>query len=225
MITLGWQGDANHRKPGPDVTFYTGEIVDDGTVLAAGSSGRMAEGVPNEHRDRTATAFGTDTDSPVMAQVCLLGKDGEQLRYELLSRETAREALTTYDLREPYENTLALETVSIGAAVALLNDLNWYVVRFVSDALVQSDSVSETEWLSRELAAAVRDGEMAPDETGAYLRLYGVEENRLVDPIHARREDVAGERGSGENAKAAVPEREDYDELLVVRVTESEFQD
>lgn len=159
-----------------------------------------------------------------MAQVCLLGKEGEQLRYELLSRETAREALATYDLREPYANTLALDTVSIGAAVALLNDLNWYVVRFVREALVQSDSVSESEWLSRELATALRDGEIRPEETGAFLRLYGIEENELVDPIHARRENVMGESGSGDGDDAAVPERDDYDDLLVVRVTESEFR-
>jgi len=159
-----------------------------------------------------------------MAQVCLLGKEGEQLRYELLSRETARDALATYDLREPYANTLALDTVSIGAAVALLNDLNWYVVRFVRDALVQSDSVSETEWLSRELATQLRDGEIEPRETGEFLRLYGVEENELVDPIQARREDVTGEGAPEEDDDGAgVPEREDYDELLVVRVAESEF--
>lgn len=160
-----------------------------------------------------------------MAQVCLLGKDGSQLRFELLSRETARDALTTYDLREPYENTLELSTVSIGAAVALLNDLNWYLVRFVQDSLVQSDSVSETEWLSRKLAAAVRDGDVEPSETGEYLRLYGVVENELVDPIHARREDVTGESGVGALGDAAVPEREDYDQLLVVRVTEEEFEE
>lgn len=175
-----------------------------------------------------------------MAQVCLLGNEREQVRYELISRETAREALSTYDLREPYENTIALETVSIGAAVALLNDLNWYLVRFVRDALVQSDSVSETEWLSRGLATAIRDGDVAPEETGEYLRLYGIDESRLVDPIHVRREDVtgagnvAGETHDGESAHEfdgeptdaghGVPEREEYDELLVVRITESEFR-
>jgi len=105
-----------------------------------------------------------------------------------------------------------------------LNDLNWYVVRFVRDALVQTDSVSETEWLSRELAAEIRDGDVSPEGTGEYLRLYGLEENRLVDPIHARREDVTGESGAGAEAETAVPEREEYDELLVVRVTESEFR-
>jgi hypothetical protein len=160
-----------------------------------------------------------------MAQVCLLGKDETQLRFELLSRETARDALTTYDLREPYENTLELSTVSIGAAVALLNDLNWYLVRFVQDSWVQSDSVSETEWLSRKLAAAVRDGDISPEETGEYLRLYGIEANQLVDPIHARREDVTGESGAGAVGETAVPERDDYDQLLVVRVTEEEFEE
>lgn len=154
-----------------------------------------------------------------MAQVCLLGEKETSLRRELLSRETAREALSTYGLREPYANTLALETVSIGAAVAILNDLNWYVVRFVRDALVQADSVSETEWLSRELATAIRTDDIAPEETGEYLRLYGVEENRLVDPIHVRRAEVTAD----ENEDDGVPEREDYDELLVARVTESEF--
>ncbi len=213
-----------------------------------------------------------------MAQVCLLGDEREQVRYELLSRETAREALSTYDLREPYENTIALETVSIGAAVALLNDLNWYLVRFVRDALVQSDSVSEHEWLSRGLATAIRDGDVAPEETGEHLRLYGIEESRLVDPIHVRREDVTGAgSAAGWTAESAdetsgeptaddnddptatdndepsatgndeppatgndepspngnddtlaegngVPEREGYDDLLVVRITESEFR-
>jgi hypothetical protein len=159
-----------------------------------------------------------------MAQVCLLGTEGQQLRYELLSRETAREALATYDLREPYGNTVALETVSIGAAVALLNDLNWYLVRFVREALVQSDSVAEDEWLSRELATSIRDGEVDPGETGTFLRLYGIEGNDPVDPIHARREDVTGEGDAGDDGDAAVPERADYDELLVVRIAESEFE-
>ncbi|MFW5949506.1 MAG: DUF5804 family protein [Halolamina sp.] len=146
-----------------------------------------------------------------MAQVCLLGEPGGTLRYDLLSRETARDALATYDLREPFENSLAVETVSIGAAVSLLNDLNWYLVRFVDLALVQSDSVSETEWLSRDLATALRDGDVEPAETGDYLEVYGIEDGRPVEPTFVRRE---GEW---------TPERDAYDEVLVVRVTEDEF--
>jgi len=147
-----------------------------------------------------------------MAQVCLLGEPESELRYELLSRETARDALSTYELREPYANSLALDTVSIGAAVSLLNDLNWYLVRFVRTALVQSDSVSETEWLSRELATAIRDGDVAPAETGELLRVYGVEEGRPQDPVFVERDGDW------------TPEREGYDEVLVVRVTEAEFE-
>jgi hypothetical protein len=147
-----------------------------------------------------------------MAQVCLLGEPESDLRYELLSRETARDALSTYELREPYANSLALDTVSIGAAVSLLNDLNWYLVRFVRTALVQADSVSETEWLSRELATAIRDGEIDPEETGTFLKVYGVDEGRLEEPVFVEREGDW------------TPEREGYDEMLVVRVTEAEFE-
>jgi len=110
-----------------------------------------------------------------VTRVCLLGSPDITLRYELLSRETSREALATYDLERPFVNALAVETVSLGAAVSLLNDLSWYLSRFVEEALVYEPSVSESEWLSRELATAVRDGAIDPDGTGEYLKIYGLE--------------------------------------------------
>lgn len=97
-----------------------------------------------------------------MTRVCMVGAPDTNLRYELVSRETAREALNTYDLTEPFENALALETISLGAAVSLLNDLDWYLVRFVEQAWVLEPSVDEAEWLSRPLAAAVRNDHLAP---------------------------------------------------------------
>jgi len=109
-----------------------------------------------------------------MTRVCLVGEEDVNLQYELLSRETSRDALAPYDLTEPYANTLAIETVSLGAAVSLLNDLEWYLVRFTADAIVEEPSVSETEWLSRGLATAVRDGVVDPEETGRFLKVYGV---------------------------------------------------
>ncbi|RBI64396.1 hypothetical protein DMJ13_07915 [halophilic archaeon] len=149
-----------------------------------------------------------------MTRVCLVGSDDVDLRAELLSRETARDALATYDLREPYRNCLELETISLGAAVSLLNDLNWYLVRFADDAIVREPSVSGEEWLSRDLAASIRDGEVRPAETDALLEVYGVtDEGELVEPMYVARAD-------GE-----VPEYDlrDVPETLVVRVTESEF--
>ena len=148
-----------------------------------------------------------------MTRVCLVGDDDVDLRFELLSRETAREALSTYDLTQPYENTLALSTVSVGAAVALLNDLNWYLVRYADAALVRDPSVSGTEWLSRDLAEAVRNDEVTPAETDEYLRLYGVDDGRLVEPLFVRRTD------------GDVPEYDlrDIEETVAVRVTEGEF--
>jgi len=148
-----------------------------------------------------------------MTEVCLVGDTEVNLRYELLSRETSREALSTYDLREPFENSVAVETVSVGAAVSLCNDLNWYLVRFVDEALVREPSISETEWLSRELAEEVRDGEVRPEETDRLLKVYGLENGRLVEPMYLTRVD-------GE-----VPEYDirDVDGTVVVRVSEAEF--
>lgn len=149
-----------------------------------------------------------------MTRVCLLGSEDVELRFELLSRETAREALSTYDLREPYRNTVAVETISLGAAVALLNDLNWYLVRFAEDAFVLEPSVSENEWLSRDLAEAVRDGDVDPEETDQYLKVYGLtEEGELVEPMYLTRR------------KGELPDYDlrDVPDTEIVRVTESEF--
>ncbi|MFC7042520.1 hypothetical protein DM826_06070 [Halonotius aquaticus] len=148
-----------------------------------------------------------------MTRVCLVGSDDVDLRYELLSRETARAAVSTYDLSQPFANTVALETVSLGAAVALLNDLNWYLVRFADTALVQEPSISETEWLSRDLATAVRDRELPPEETDQRLCVYGVDDDQLVEPMYVTRVD-------GE-----IPDYDlrDVDDTVVVRVTAEEF--
>ncbi|WP_137287421.1 DUF5804 family protein [Halorussus salinisoli] len=152
-----------------------------------------------------------------MTQVCLVGSEGVDLRTELVSRETARDALATYDLREEYENSLTLETISLGSAVALLNDLNWYLVRFADDALVLEPSVSETEWLSRNLAEAVRDGAVDPETTDRYLKVYGLTaESELVEPMFVARRD------DGEIPGYDLREVED---TVVVRVAESEFGD
>lgn len=160
-----------------------------------------------------------------MTQVCLVGDADVNLRYELVSRETAREALATYDLQEPYENTVTIETVSLGAAVATCNDLDWYLVRFASDALIFEPSVSESEWLSRELATQIRNGTVDPDESGRYLKVYGIEAAetageepdqppRLVEPMFVAR------------TGATIPayDLREVEETLTVRVTESEFE-
>jgi hypothetical protein len=148
-----------------------------------------------------------------MTRVCLVGKEDVELRYELVSRETAREALATYELKEPYQNTVAVETVSLGGAVALLNDLNWYLVRFVDEALVLEPSVSDEEWLSRELAGAVRDNEINSEDTGRFLKVFGIREEELLEPMFVTR--------TGHE----LPDYDlhEVDDTLVVRVTEDEF--
>ena len=148
-----------------------------------------------------------------MTRVCLLGDPDVTLTYELLSRETARDALATYEIEEPFANSIAVDTVSLGAAVSLLNDLNWYLVRFVDEALVQEPSVSADEWLSRDLAREVRDGEVPPEETDQRLKVFGLVDGRPVEPLFVRR------------TQGEIPEYDlrDVDETLIVRVSESEF--
>ena len=152
-----------------------------------------------------------------MTRVCLVGSGDVNLRYELVSRETAREALATYELTEPYENTVALETISLGSAVSLLNDLNWYLVRYADAAWVLEPSVSGTEWLSRALASAIRDDAVDPEESDRYLRMYGVLEEegsrRLVEPMFVAR------------TGRSLPEYDlrEVDDTVLVRVTEEEF--
>ncbi|MEZ3114375.1 DUF5804 family protein [Halobaculum sp. MBLA0147] len=150
-----------------------------------------------------------------MTTVCLVGDADTDLRRELLSRETAREALLPYDLYSPFANTVALDTVSLGAAVALCNDLDWYLVRFVDDVLIREPSVDDAEWLSRELAEAIRNERVAPADTGRHLRVYGRREDRLLDPMYlARTHDTHPSY-----------DLHDVDDTVVVRVTESEFSD
>jgi hypothetical protein len=149
-----------------------------------------------------------------VTRVCFVGSRDVDVQYELLSRETAREALSTYDRYAPFENSLAVDTVSLGAAVSLCNDLNWYLVRFVDVALVREPSISADEWLSRSLATAVRDGDVRPEATGERLAIYGVEEGELVEPMYVTR------RPDG-----TVPSYDlrPVEETVTVRVTGEEF--
>jgi hypothetical protein len=145
--------------------------------------------------------------------VCIVGKNSVDLRFELLSRETAREALSTYEISILWENTITVESVSLGGAVSLLNDLNWYLVRFAETAFIKESSMNKDEWLSRDLAERVRDNEIRPEETDESLAIYGVIENELVEPMYVTRRE------------GAIPEYDlrEVEETVVVRVDESEF--
>ena len=149
-----------------------------------------------------------------MPTVCLVGKPEVDLRRELLSRETARDALATYDLSVPFENTVAMETVSLGAAVSLCNDLNWYLVRYAREALIRDPSVSDEEWLSRKLATAVRNDAVRPTETDRLLKEYGVVDGELVEPMFLARSD-----------DGPLPEYDlrDVERTVLVRITDEEF--
>jgi len=84
-----------------------------------------------------------------VTRVRILGEEGYDVRGELVSSETSREALSTYDFLEtPIENAVVVETATLGGALALLNDLDWYLTRYARAAEVLEPSVSEDAWLS-----------------------------------------------------------------------------
>lgn len=149
-----------------------------------------------------------------MASVRFVAEPDADPRESLLSFETARQALSTYSLRQPYRNVLELETVSLGAAVALLDDLTWYLRRTVDEAIILEPSIHEEEWLSRELATAIREERVDPADTTDLVKVYGVDEGRLVEPMYAER------RRDG-----SVPayDLREVEGTLVVRVSERAF--
>ncbi len=152
-----------------------------------------------------------------MTEVAIVGTDDADLRSALLTSETAGAALATYDLREPFANTIGLNTVSLGSAVSLLNDLEWHLKRVADLALVREPSIDTEEWLSAALARAVRNETYAPEETGEYLMIYGLDgpaPGRPVEPLYARRTD----------GTLPTYDLRDVEETVVVRVTAEEFE-
>jgi hypothetical protein len=104
--------------------------------------------------------------------------------------------------------------------------------------MVLEPSVSEDEWLSRDLARAVRDDELAPEETGRFLKLYGLEpagtnvepsETETAQEGATETDSVAGRRlvepmyVTRTGGDLPTYDLRDVDETLVERVTEDEF--
>lgn len=157
-----------------------------------------------------------------MTEVCIVGEDAA-LHDDLLAYETARRALSAYDVAEPYVNAVVVETISLGTAVSLLNDLDWYLARVAQDALVRDPSISETEWLSREVATAVRDGELDPGDVGPTRKLYGVLEEEPDDaPGRTRRRLVEPMYVTGAGDSVPAYDLHDVVDTLVVRVRAEE---
>lgn len=150
-----------------------------------------------------------------MTTACIVGDDDVVLQDRLFSHETARQALAGYDRSRPFENTVAVETVSLGSAVAFLNDLDWYLVRYAKTALVREPSIHPDEWLSRDLASAVRADRVRPEETDRYYQLYGLDGGSLVEPLYVQRDPDTG-----------FPEYDlrDVEDTVRVRVTREEFE-
>jgi hypothetical protein len=157
-----------------------------------------------------------------VTEVLLLGRGEGGIREALLAYEAAGAALSQYDLREPYVDTLSLETISLGQAVALLNDLDWYLARVADEALIREPSVDEEEWLARPLAEAIRDGEIPPEGTGDHLKIFGIEEREPEDaPGRVERHLVEPMYVTRTNRGIPTYDLRDVEETMLVRVPAS----
>lgn len=149
-----------------------------------------------------------------MTTVCFVTDPADDPRDGLLSFETTRQALSPYELSNLYANALAIETVSLGSAVALLDDLDWYLRRTVREVIVREPSISDTEWLSRDLAKGLRDESITPADTTTVVKMYGVDDNTLVDPMYAERREDGTLPGY---------DLRDVDGTVIIRVSEDAF--
>lgn len=147
-----------------------------------------------------------------VTRVRILGEEGVDVRGELLTSETSREALSTYDFLETrIENAVVVETATLGGALALLNDLDWYLTRYARASEVLEPSVSEDEWLSRRLAENVYEGSMDADETDEFYIVRGVRDGELLQPLYSRSEPAEYDLA-------------ETDFVTVTRVDEEEFR-
>ncbi len=85
-----------------------------------------------------------------------------------LSRDRT-DALATYDLQDRVRFRRR-RTVSLEAAVTLLNDLNWYLVRFADAAFVRTRLICRDGVALSKPRRSARDDDIAPEETGRFLK-------------------------------------------------------
>ncbi len=148
-----------------------------------------------------------------MTRVRILGREDVSLEYELVTSETAREALSSYDRVESeveIRNSVVYRTSSLGGALASLNDLDWYLTRYARFSEVLEPSVSTHEWISRSLARKLYEREVDPEDTTEYYLVRGVVDGELREPVYGKEEP---------------PEYDlyDTDDVTVTRISEDEF--
>ncbi len=149
-----------------------------------------------------------------MTSVCFVTDPADDPRQALFRYETARQALSTYDPTLWYDNALVVEPVSLGSAISLVRDLEWYLRRCVRETIIREPSVSDEEWLSITLAQALRAEEIDPEETRSLVKIYGVDAGCLVEPMYAERR---------EDGTLPAYDLRAVDETVIVRITAEAF--
>tara|TARA_B110000263_G_C15258491_1_gene487634 strand:- start:356 stop:838 length:483 start_codon:yes stop_codon:yes gene_type:complete len=113
----------------------------------------------------------------------------------LMAHETPKQILSLHNVTIPFENSIDISTISLGSSLSLLNDLRWYLSRYVSEVLILEPSVDEKEWLSRKLATSIRNNELSIQKSKKFLKIYSIISvsgvSKLDPPIFVSRKNIS----------------------------------
>lgn len=159
----------------------------------------------------------------IVTQVRLIGlqTDIEEPLYLfdiLMAHETPKQILSLHNVTIPFENSIDISTISLGSSLSLLNDLHWYLSRYVGEVLILEPSIDEKEWLSRKLATSIRNEEISVQKSKNFLKIYSIISisgiSKLAPPIFTSRKNIS----------SLNPLLNDSNSTIFIRLLSSEFR-
>lgn len=128
----------------------------------------------------------------------LVQKEGIDLYATLLASETSREILRFYRPKK-LEFGVTIENSTLGGALSLASELNWYIRRYVAEVLYE---FSPDLFCTREFASDVYQRNSRIQETWGCSKLISIKGGTIADEIwiepHSSKEDYPEVAGSSD---------------------------
>ena len=119
----------------------------------------------------------------------MIQKEGVDLYRALLESETSREILRFYRPKKT-ECGVIIENSTLGGALSLISELNWYIRRYVADLFLE---ISPELYCTRDFATDVYQRSNKLKETWAFSKLILIKDGIITDEIwmepHSSKED------------------------------------
>lgn len=119
----------------------------------------------------------------------MIQKEGVDLYRTLLDSETSREILRFYHPKKT-ECGVIIENSTLGGALSLISELNWYLRRYVRDAFLE---ISPDLFCTRAFATDVYQRSKKMKETWNFSKLISIKDGIIMDEIwmepHSSKED------------------------------------